>query len=630
MNLASRIAPSRLTPSAEAAHAPRRCRWPLALLTAAVLTACGGGDDDTITPTDNATRVRDIVFETHTLASAARPAGTPGSPGAVVAADSKIAQQFGTTEVNLNNVRYTRYQLAANRSRQPDAVLIAVPGTLAASHSYMVLAENLIKRMLDEHGLAVEVWGVDRRSVQLQDMVGLQVAERERDPSIGLDFLFGAELGLPLSPKLTRRAVFYDQTDLSFIGNWTPQVHSIDIDAIVERARTVAKNGNVFLGGHSAGTGFVARYAATDFNFSGNGPAQAGYAKLRGLVLFEGAGTGLATTAPTPAQLDAVIAAADGGLAQAIASGATPAYVSAPGISPRTNASTELTGMQIAFEGTVNGTQALMQKDQGGVAGNNAYARVPGFTNRAFGVTAGSALATFMDDDNTPRTQFYSISMGALGTDRADGLRLWLDNDQTLPASAIRDFGPMYATLSAPLPAWGVEVEATNLLRLAPVFFAGSTTWADWYYPSSGLTIGNAAGGGGAILGLDTRALSLPVAQGGRGRSDIVNQTQARNINIPVIGFGGSNGLAPVPGAWRPFAEAIAPCAAASCTAGTLRTPAGQSPLAANRTFGGVAGGFEVHITEGYTHVDVLTADDNATNKVVKPLSDFMARNAQR
>ena len=45
------------------------------------------------------------------------------------------------------------------------------------------------------------------------------------------------------------------------------------------------------------------------------------------------------------------------------------------------------------------------------------------------------------------------------------------------------------------------------------------------------------------------------------------------------------------------------------------------------RTYGDVAGGFEVHISEGYTHVDVLTADDDATNKVVRPLSAFIARN---
>ena len=41
----------------------------------------------------------------------------------------------------------------------------------------------------------------------------------------------------------------------------------------------------------------------------------------------------------------------------------------------------------------------------------------------------------------------------------------------------------------------------------------------------------------------------------------------------------------------------------------------------------GVAGGFEVFMSEGYSHVDVLTADDNATNNVVRPLAAFVLRN---
>ncbi|MET0335172.1 MAG: hypothetical protein ABW190_12940 [Rhizobacter sp.] len=612
----------------------------LAVTSALALSACGGGDDapasqDPPPPPATATQVRGIVFETHTLASAAHPAGTPGSPGATVAAGSKIATQFGTTSVDLNNVRYTRYQASTRWNRQPDAVLIAVPGTLAGSHSYLVLAENLIQRMWTDHALVVELWGVDRRSMQLQDMAGLNVAERARDASVALNWLYGDELGLPLSPQLAtlnRRAVFYDQNELGFFGNWTPQVHSIDIDAIVERARTVARNGNVFLGGHSAGTGFVARYAATDFDFTNAGTSNPGYAKLKGLVLFEGAGTSLAATAPTEAQLDAVVAAADGGLAAAITAGTVSAYTAAPTLTPRVNASTEVNGMQIAFEGTINGSQSLLQRDQGGIAGNNVYSRVPGFSNRAFTVTAGSALGTFMDDDNLATTVFYSISMGALGepSDPANpaSLRPWIDNNGVLPSSVFRDRGAM-AGIASP---WGVEVEPTNLMRFTPAFFAGNSTYSDWYYPSSGLTIGNAAGSGGANLGLDTSALSLPVARGGRGRSDIVNQTQARNINVPVIAFGGSNGLTPTPGIWRGFASAIGACTAPTCTAGTARTTslAVEPITTANRSYGNVAGGFEVHISEGYTHVDILTANDDATNKVVRPLSDFIARNAQR
>lgn len=596
----------------------------LAIAIAITVPACGGGDDSVAPPV-----ALDITFKTEQLPSSAKPALTPGSPGVTVAPGSKLATQFGGTSVDLNNIRYTRYGLKLNEGKPVDAVLVAVPGTLAASHSYLILAENLVRRMWVDHQKVVEVWGIDRRSVQLQDMGGLQIAERERSAQMALNYLYGGELGLPLDPKLTRRAVFYDSTDVAFMANWTSHVHSLDIDVVVEKARTIARNGQVFLGGHSAGTGFVARYAATDFNTSGTGPAQPGYAKLKGLVLFEGPGGSLVAP-PTPAQLDAVIAAADGGLYAAVAAGTEPAFVSRPGLTPRVNAATEVSGMQIEFEGTINGTQALLQKDQLGIAGNNAYARISDFTPRAFPVTAGASVGTFMDDDNIARTVFYSVSMGALGDARADGTRIWLDNTDPLPASAFRDFGPMPATVSLATPAWGKEVEPTNLKRFSRAFFAGDTTYSDWYYPSSGLLIGNSAtGGGGANLGLDTSALSLPVSQGGRGRSDIVNQTQARKIDTPVIAFGGTNGLTPVAGIWRGFAEAIAPCAAPSCKPNTPRTPAGQAALAADRTYGGVDGGFEVHLSEGYTHVDVLTADDNGTNNVVRPLSAFILRNLQ-
>lgn len=593
----------------------------LSLGLAAALTACGGGQGLA------GANKGEFDISTHELASQAKAARTPGTTGVTVPPGSKLATQFGAGGPDLNRVRYTRYRLSANVQKPVNAVLVAMPGTLAASHSYMILAENLVRRMWNDHGVVVEVWGVDRRSVALQDMEGLQLAERERDAALGLNFLYGAELGLPLGNKLSRRAVFHESKEIPFLGEWTPQVHSMDLDAVVEKALTVARNGNVFLGGHSAGTGFVARYAATDFNLTGNGPPQPGYSKLKGLVLFEGPGGALATAAPTVAQLDAVVRSADGGLYAAVASGAEPAFVSRPGLTPRVSASTEIAGMQMAFEGTINGTQALLQVDQGGVAGNNVYNRLADFTKRDFPVTAGAAIGTFMDDDNLQRTVFYSVSMGYLGPVREDKLRIWLDNNDPLPAAAFRDFGPQPATLVANPPPWGKEVEPTNLKRMSRALFLGDTTYSDWYYPSSGLLLGNAEGSGGANLGLDTSALSLPSSQGGRGRADIVNQTQARKINIPVIAFGGTNGLTPVAGIWRGFAEAIAPCAASSCKEGTTRTPAGQPTLLANRKYGGVEGGFEVHMSEGYSHVDIVTADDDATNNVIRPLAAFMQRN---
>ena len=42
-----------------------------------------------------------------------------------------------------------------------------------------------------------------------------------------------------------------------------------------------------------------------------------------------------------------------------------------------------------------------------------------------------------------------------------------------------------------------------------------------------------------------------------------------------------------------------------------------------------VAGGFEVHLSEGYAHVDIVTAEDDASNAVIGPLIELLRRNSR-
>jgi hypothetical protein len=122
---------------------------------------------------------------------------------------------------------------------------------------------------------------------------------------------------------------------------------------------------------------------------------------------------------------------------------------------------------------------------------------------------------------------------------------------------------------------------------------------------------------------LDSAVLSVV-----RGRRDIENLTQAAAVNVPVIAFGGSNGLTPVPASYLAFAQSIGTCTAPSCD-GTLRVVDASNPNPAFPTFGDVNGGYEVHISEGYAHVDIVTAEDDADNDVIAPLIAFIARNVQ-
>jgi pimeloyl-ACP methyl ester carboxylesterase len=514
-----------------------------------------------------------------------------------------------------------------------------------------VLAENLIVRMAREQGLAVEVWAFDRRSNQLEDRAGILVADAANDPKVALDWLFGGEIGMPLSPALGdlgRRALFYDtQADVPFLASWTPLVFSQDIDAVVQAADLAVKNHNVFLGGHSAGTGFVARYAATDFDLTGLGPVEPGYKKLRGLVLLEGGGGSTAGTPPSADTLDRIEARFDGGLYGAVranaprcADGTTPctvaseatdcaaltpavcippqtSYSTAGGLlNPRILASSEPSAIQGRSD--PDSGQIIIQVDQVG-PNTSAIDKVPDLGILAVlpQATVYGGVGSFVDDDGAiAATAFFvATSVGAPGP-VIGGLTTWQDSTETMPASALPNNGAA-PTAFPPSTRWGQEKEVSRFDRLLDTFVAGGTNFSDWYYPSSGLSTTS------GLPGLDSTALSV-----GRGRRDIENLTQAPAIDIPVIGFGGSNGLAPVPASFKAFADSIAACTAPSCD-GTPRVVDGMVPSAAFPTYGGPEGGFEVHISEGYAHVDVLTAEDDVTNNVVAPLAAFVARNTQ-
>jgi hypothetical protein len=620
-----------------------------------------------------------LSIETLDIASTAEPAETPGTSGVVVT-NPNLLTQFGGPSFDLNNARYTRWR-ARGPEQTPDAILVVIAGFGGDANNFKILAENLIPKILDEHDLVLEVWGFQRRSNQLEDREGMLIAQELGDAQVALDWYYGGPLGLVLHPALVagpnRRAIFYNpQSDIPFLANWTSQVHGLDIDAVVEAARAVVANDNVFLGGHSAGTGFTARYASTDFDLTGGGPADPGYAKLRGLVLWEGGGGTTATTPLTSDSLDRIEAKFDGGLFGAVrdnaarcVDGTTPctianeatdcmgqvplkctlpetAYGALPGLSPQVTAAAEPGSIQGRFD--PDSGQVILQVDQG-APGNNAQDVVPELAILNLFLsdsTVEGALGAFLDDDG-PVAGFspaIATSMGAPGP-VVLGLQTWRDFIQGgFPGSVLPNNGPPPTTL--PGTRWGQEKEVVRIDRFGTSFYSGKSNAADWYYGTSGLNVTNSpgvcdvggtnlctAGNVGAAcasnancaqtISLDSTALSV-----GRGRRDIVNLTQAGNIDIPVICFGGTNGLTPVAGNYTAFGQSIGLCTAPSCD-GTARVVDAALPNPAFPTFGDVDGGFEVHMSEGFAHNDITTAEDGPDNNVLGPLSDFIARNVQ-
>ncbi len=623
----------------------------------------------------NTCKVTLFAEETVDIPSGAEPPNTPGSTGVVVS-NPKLLAQFGGPSFTLNRARYTRHRLAA-ASGSPDAILILVPGFEGGAGNFRIMAQNLMLSA-QGNGFTLEVWAFDRRSNQLEDLAGADLAEEFSSPAVAMDWFFGGELGLTLHPVLAagpnRRAVFYDtQADVPFIADWTNLVFSQDIDAVVDAALAVASNQNVFLGGHSAGTGFTARYAATDFNLTGVGPAVPGYAKLRGLVLLEGGGGSTGGAPLTADTLDRIEAKFDGGLfgavrdnaarcvdgttACAIATEATdcvgqlppkctlPAtsYAIVPGLlNARVLSAGEVTAIQAIVDPDTG--ENILRVDQGSV-GNNAVDQVAdlnglGLLPRS---TAFAGLGNFIDDDGLVAgiASFVATSVGGPGP-QLGPLQTWRDITQGVAGSVIPNNGPPPTTL--PGAVWGQEREVTRMDRLIGNFYAGGTNFTDTYYPSSGLgttavtgvcssgtcTVGNVgascttAAQCSQSVNLDSTALSI-----GRGRRDIENLTQAAAINIPVIAVGGTNGLAVVAGAYTPFGSSIGVCTAPSCDGTTARVVDASNPNPAFPTFGGIAGGFEVVMAEGFAHLDVVTAEDTGVNPITPALVAFLERNAQ-
>ena len=493
------------------------------------------------------------VQETVTIPSVAAPAETPGSPGVVVTHPGLLTQ-FGGGSFSLNNARYTRHRLAGPEV-QPDAILILVPGFEGGAGNFNIFAENLIPRAA-AGGQIVEVWAIDRRTNQLEDLAGNDIAEEFLDPQVSLDWMFGGELGLTLHPTLAsgpnRRAIFYNtQSDIPFIANWTSLTFSQDIDAVVDAARLAATNQNVFLGGHSAGTGFTARYASTDFNLTGVGPANPGYAKLRGLVLLEGGGGSTGGTPLTADSLDRIEAKFDGGLFGAVRDNAgrcvdgttactvaneavnclgqlppkcTPpvaSYAVVPGLlNVRILATGELAALQAELD--PDGGQSIVSVDQG-APGNNAIDVVPqlaalnllttpgvctssvctaGNVGASCAVnadcdlptTAHGGLGSFLDDDSPIASIafFVATSCGAPGP-IVGGLQTWQDiTEGPLPPAVLPNNGPPPTAL--PAAVWGQEKENVRMDRLTQGFWKGKTNFTDWYYPNAGLSVTTVAG----------------------------------------------------------------------------------------------------------------------------------------
>ncbi|KPK53402.1 MAG: hypothetical protein AMJ63_06520 [Myxococcales bacterium SG8_38_1] len=188
-----------------------------------------------------------------------------------------------------------------------------------------------------------------------------------------------------------------------------------------------------------------------------------------------------------------------------------------------------------------------------------------------------------------------------------------------MPDSVLTDNGPKPTDTT---DRWGVEVESTDLEgHMMPSFYQGQTKFF-------GLVLSGLLARGRLGHGIRYQAAFSATARGLRPQRHRGHYAGAKREH-------------PRDRLWRqqwrsPRARSHARLRGlprnlhrAELRRQHARVVEREQPSIAFPTFGDAAGGFELFISEGYSHVDIVSAEDDQTNNVVAPLLAFIERNLE-
>ena len=244
---------------------------------------------------------RDLITEYIRIPSLAQPPGTPPE---------------------LNQTNFIRVRKRDADRRHADAILIqAIPN---GASSFTESAAQLVE-MAALRGKNFEVWGVERREKNLQDLAGMRQAIVHRDASYALHYYYGDAF---LGPKgkfagklggVGAKFVALRQADVPFLADWDAEVFNRDLESMIDLVPLEQRRANIFLYSASPGGGFLSQFAGFRLR-DGN----RGYQEIAGIVAIEGQLTkaSIGTGAPTEKDIEAYI---DG--VQAIRAGTVPRFL---------------------------------------------------------------------------------------------------------------------------------------------------------------------------------------------------------------------------------------------------------------------------------------------------------------
>ncbi len=196
----------------------------------------------------------------------------------------------------LKYIPYMRYAVNDGRaSAQADEVLVCLSGLHAANGGFDYYAKELVSKSLKDKGKHVEVWALDRRINNMEDLTGLNEAERlgqeaaaNRDPSLlvkAADTIDGYYYkGWQVNGRTFQG--FYTDDSAPWLSEFGLRVCMDDIYTLITTVFPVQsdRQKKVFVAGDSLGAVMSADFACWDFDGNAATTADIGYNNVAGIA----------------------------------------------------------------------------------------------------------------------------------------------------------------------------------------------------------------------------------------------------------------------------------------------------------------------------------------------------------
>jgi pimeloyl-ACP methyl ester carboxylesterase len=189
----------------------------------------------------------------------------------------------GAPPEECNYIHYLRFGLKeiGTTPSDADAIIVLMPGFLGGANSLEGISRQLVYMAWKQRNKHIEVWVVDRRANNIEDLAGMNAAEEAHDTNVAIDYYYnGAEIdGHKFQGFLT-------SGDVPYLSEFGLELAMKDVYTVITTnvPDPAVRRQKVFVGGHSLGGPLTAYFAGWDFDGDPATLDDAGYMNCAGLI----------------------------------------------------------------------------------------------------------------------------------------------------------------------------------------------------------------------------------------------------------------------------------------------------------------------------------------------------------